>query len=221
MFANSPIATSTAPTNSAASGTKTTKTTSGSNTAKQTGTQTGSKTGSKTGSQSNKGTITGSAQGTAAATGGSSNTTVYDARLPAGGVSMITPNIFSGAQYYRIGDYVTFGWNFTSVSAKPTAINVLATCSANSALYTISANMTYEDVMAVTWDTNLDQAQATAGNLLTNHYTLVIENANENAATKAAAAGYFAAASTYTFGMYTPQPYTPWAGKFSHRLPLE
>jgi len=179
-------------------------------TAKGTDSQTGTKATAKgTGSQKATGTITGSAQGTS--NGTAAATTQYDERLPAGGVSMQTPNIMSGAQYYRVGDYVTFGWNFTSVLAKPTAINVIASCSANSAEYTIAANLTYDDQMKIVWDTNKYAATATAQQLLTNTYTLVIENSDEKIATGIAQAGYLGLVNQFTFGMYTPQPYTPWA----------
>ena len=44
--------------------------------------------------------------------------------------------------YFKIGDYVTFVWNFTSLEATPTAVNVMATCKANAQLYTIAVNQT-------------------------------------------------------------------------------
>jgi len=124
---------------------------------------------------------------------------------------MMTPNIISGAQYYKVGDYLTFGWNFTSVKAKPTAVNVLVSCSSANAQYTVAANMSYEDAMNVVWDTGKIAAQATEQQLLTNTYTLVIENANEKVATGVIQPGYFQSADSFQFGMYTPQTYTPWA----------
>lgn len=148
--------------------------------------------------------------------GGSSNKTTtgtqhtsYDARLPAGGVSMLTPAAISGQQYFKIGDFVTFGWNYTSLEATPTAVNVLATCTANQQLYTLAANVTVSNATnAVTWDTGSYQQTAASDPLLTNIYTLIIYDAASDISATAEA-GYLAVQDTYTFGMYTPQPYTP------------
>ena len=72
---------------------------------------------------------------------------------------MITPAPISGRQYYKIGDFVTFAWNYTSLSVTPSAINVMASCSLNSHLYTIAMNESVQSTQAVTWDTG---AEATA-----------------------------------------------------------
>ena len=124
---------------------------------------------------------------------------------------MVTPGLFAASQYYKIGDYVTFAWNYTSLSVTPTAIDVLASCSVNSQLYTIALNQTVQPTGAVTWDTGEYQATATIP-LLTETYTLVIYNAAEDISATAQA-GYLAVQDTFTFGMYTPQPYTPLNGK--------
>jgi hypothetical protein len=135
--------------------------------------------------------------------------TSYDDRLPAGGVSMLTPAAISGQQYFKIGDFVTFGWNYTSLEATPTAVNVLATCTANQQLYTIAANVTVSNATnGVTWDTGSYQQTAVSDPLLTNIYTLIIYDAASDISATAEA-GYLAVQDTYTFGMYTPQPYTP------------
>lgn len=172
------------------------------------GTTTFSMTGS--GSASATGSGKSSSSGKASSTKKTSSTS-YDARLPAGGVSMITPSVAAGEQYYKIGDYVTFAWNYTSLSATPTAINVLASCSANSQVYTITANQTVANSTgAVTWDTGNYQATAVQNPLLTETYTLVIYDA-ASGVSATAQAGYLAVYDSYTFGMYTPQPYTPLA----------
>jgi len=122
---------------------------------------------------------------------------------------MITPNIMSGAQYYKIGDFVTFAWNYTSLLATPTAINIMATCSENSQLYTLAMNQTVgNSTGAVTWDTGSYQATAASDPLLTETYTLIIYDA-ASSISATAQAGYLAVYDQYTFGMYTPQPYTP------------
>jgi len=121
----------------------------------------------------------------------------------------MTPAVSDGAQYYKIGDFVTFAWNYTSLSATPTAINVLATCTANKQLYTIAMNQTIaNNTNAVTWDTGSYQATAASDPLLTQTYTLIIYDA-DSSISAAAEAGYLAAYDSFTFGMYSPQAYTP------------
>lgn len=123
---------------------------------------------------------------------------------------MVTPNALAGDQYYKVGDWVTFAWNYTSVSVMPTAIDVLASCTANQATYTIAVNMSATQTQ-VLWDTkNTPDGQAP---FLTEKYTLIIYD-SELSATAPARAGYLGAYSGFTFGMYTPQPYVPWNGKF-------
>ena len=135
-------------------------------------------------------------------------TKTFDNRLPAGGVSMITPALISGAQYYKIQDYVTFAWNYTSLSVTPSAVDVLATCSSNSALYTIAMNQSISGpTQAITWDTGAYQASATIP-LLVATYTLIIYDA-DSSISDAPRAGYLGVYDQLTFGMYTPQPYTP------------
>ena len=125
---------------------------------------------------------------------------------------MLTPT--EGAtSYYRIGDYVTLAWNYTSLTISPTAVNVVASCSLNSATYTISTNMTMGPTGKVIWDTGKYQANATVP-LLTASYTLIVWDASK-ALTETASAGYLSAASGYTFGMYSSQPYTPLNGMLS------
>lgn len=166
------------------------------NTAEETGDETSRRT---TGSARRTGTSTGTAKTT-----GKSKT--YDARLPAGGVSMITPNALS-TQYYKIDDYVTFVWNYTSLSATPSKIDVLASCATNNQMYTISSNVSVEETQSIIWDTGAFQSSATVP-LLTETYTLIIHDAAKDISA-APQAGYLGVVNQFTFGMYTPQPYTP------------
>jgi len=137
------------------------------------------------------------------------HTTAFDARLPAGGVSMITPAIISGPQYFKVGDFVTFAFNLTSVLATPTALNIMATCTANQQLYTLAANQTTANATnVVLWDTGAYQSTALSDPLLTEKYTLLVYDADSNPSATAQA-GYLAVYNQYTFGMYTPQAYTP------------
>lgn len=120
---------------------------------------------------------------------------------------MLTPAVVAGAQYYKIGQQVTFVWNYTSLEATPTAVNIMATCTANKQLYTIAANQTVgNSTGVVTWDTGAYQSTALAEPLLTETYTLVIYDA-ASSISATAQAGYLDTFDTYTFGMYVPQAY--------------
>ncbi|PBP20275.1 hypothetical protein BUE80_DR008895 [Diplocarpon rosae] len=158
---------------------------------------------SQPGTITSKPTATGSAKKASA-----TRKTSYDARLPAGGISLLSPPATS-TPYFKIGDFVTFAWNYTSLSATPTALNILASCSANSQIYTLATNQTISNATgAVTWDTGNYQATAVQNPLLTQTYTLIIYDA-ESSISAAPAAGYLAPFDSYKFGMYVPQPYTP------------
>ncbi|RYN42088.1 hypothetical protein AA0113_g4516 [Alternaria arborescens] len=155
-----------------------------SNTAKETASGTKKPSGSKT-------------------TGKGSKSTSFDARLPAGGLTMVTPNALAGTQFYKVGDWVTFAWNYTSLSVTPTAIDVLASCTANQATYTISVNMSATET-EVLWNTkNTPEGQAP---FLTENYKLLIYD-SDLSATAAPRAGYLGAFTGFTFGMYLPQEY--------------
>ncbi|TVY14096.1 hypothetical protein LARI1_G007620 [Lachnellula arida] len=137
----------------------------------------------------------------------STNSTSYDATNAAGGVSLLTPAVASGSQYYKIGSNVTFAWNYTSLLGTPSAINVMASCTANNQLYTIAANQTVGNSTGiVTWDTGAYQATAVSDPLLVQTYTLIIYDA-ASSISATAQPGYMAVYDSYTFGMYTPQPY--------------
>ncbi|KAK4993051.1 hypothetical protein LTR66_006121, partial [Elasticomyces elasticus] len=74
------------------------------------------------------------------------------------------------------------------------------------ATYTIATNQSVKATGAVTWDTGAYQETA----LLTQKYTLIIHDAAKDVSATAQA-GYLATYQQFTFGMYTPQPYTPMA----------
>jgi len=102
---------------------------------------------------------------------------------------------------------VTFQWNYTSLSVTPSAIDVLASCSINSATYTIAANMSVEETGAVTWDTGEFQATATNPFPVAS-YTLIVHDSSKDV-TDVPSAGHLGAYAQYVFGMYTGQPYVP------------
>jgi hypothetical protein len=127
---------------------------------------------------------------------------------------MITPAAIAGAQYYKVGDWVTLAWNYTSLSIYPSNIDIMATCTANQATYTLAVNQTVEKTGgAIYWDTGAYQSSATVP-LLTETYTLMIYDSQSDT-TDAPRPGYLGLANSFTFGMYTPQPYVPWDRKCS------
>ncbi|KAF4545079.1 uncharacterized protein LTHEOB_5490 [Lasiodiplodia theobromae] len=170
-------------------------------------------TGSGTNTAKETGKTTGKESGTAKETGSTktskkgSKSTSYDARLPAGGISMITPAATDTSQYYKIGDWLSFAWNYTSLSATPSAINVLASCSLNSETYTLAQNLSVATTNMVYWDTG-DYEKTATKSLVQATYTLIIYDAGSSISATAAA-GYLGVANTFTFGMYRPQEYVP------------
>jgi hypothetical protein len=162
---------------------------------------------SETGRASGSASITGGRGNSTRTSSASSKSTLVDPRLPAGGVSIISPAPTAGAsQYYKVGNTITFEWNYTSLSNTPSAIDVFATCSLNQATYTIASNMSVEETGKVEWDTG-DQEQYTDGFPVAT-YTLYIHDASRDP-TQVAAAGDLAAYNQLRFGIYTGQPYTP------------
>lgn len=179
-----------------------TKSTSGTDTATTTGTGTNS---GSTGTQTGTGTHTGKTTGT----GKSSKTTAtssisIDPRDPPGGVSMLTPSTGS-TTYYKIGQYVTFAWNYTSLQVTPSAINVIASCSQNQGTWTLASNMSVKETGKVVWDTNGTKTTP----LLTASYTLIIYDADSSVEDMTADPGHLSSQNRLIFGMYQPQPYTP------------
>lgn len=132
----------------------------------------------------------------------------------AGGISMITPAA-TATTYYKIGQDVTFVWNYTSLSVTPSAVNVVASCSLNSATYTLTQNMSVDPTGTMIWDTGKFQASATM-KLLTATYTLFVYDASKSLEA-IAQAGYLSGQIGYSFGMYIPQSYTPLNRKSSHQ----
>ncbi|KAF9696873.1 hypothetical protein EKO04_004869 [Ascochyta lentis] len=154
---------------------------------------------------SDKASASGSQKASGSKTTGKSKVTSYDNRLPAGGLTMVTPGALAGSQFYKVGDNVTFAWNYTSLSQTPSAIDILASCTANQATYTIAVNQS-ADQTSIVWDTkNTPSGQVP---FLTEKYTLLIYDA-QSSVSAAPRAGYLAVFNTFTFGMYTPQAYVP------------
>ncbi|KAK1832324.1 hypothetical protein QBC39DRAFT_349230 [Podospora conica] len=151
--------------------------------------------------------------GTAGATGNSTRTspprkTMFNPVDPAGGVVMQTPAITSGVNLFKIGDYITLGWNYTNLQASPTAVDVLVSCAKAAQTYTLTQNMTFTTKGAFVWDTAEYQRENVAKPLPVEQYTLIIHD-SEGSMTDAPEAGYLAPFTGFTFGLYTPRAYTP------------
>lgn len=160
-------------------------------------------------SESDSGTGTGT--GTKTKTGTKATTTkhqTFDAEDAPGSITMITPSALASSQLYKIGDYITWGWNYTNVQATPTAVDVLVSCSDASATWTLTQNMTFATPGSFTWDTQAYQTQNVENPLLVAKYTLIIYDSDSSLAATSEA-GYLAAFTGFTFTLYTPQPYTP------------
>lgn len=125
---------------------------------------------------------------------------------------MITPVVNAPVpEYYKIGDYVEFAWNYTSLLAKPTAVDVLVSCSANQATYTLQSNATFQPTGKVIWNTSAEESGSAP--LLTESYTLIIHDVDADV-TENAEPGRLAAYNQFHFGMYRKQTYTPRNGGF-------
>lgn len=115
---------------------------------------------------------------------------------------MIDPPLTAGAQLYKIGDFVTWKWNYTNVLGTPTAIDVLASCSACSRTFTLTQNMTWATQNAFTWDTAEFQKKNSAGGLAVAQYTLVIYDA-DSGPSATIDPGYLGVFNSFQFGLYT------------------
>ncbi|CAK7275150.1 hypothetical protein SEPCBS119000_006548 [Sporothrix epigloea] len=172
-------------------------------TSKENGKQTGkSTTGKTTTGKTTTGKTTDGKKTTAP-----THTTFNDAD-PIGGVVMLTPAATADMQLYKIGDYVTWGWNYTNLQATPTAIDILATCSFASRTFTLTQNMTFDKQGSYTWDTGAYQSSHISSPLLTEEYNLIIYD-SDSSLTAGAEAGYLGAFEGPKFGLYAPQSYTP------------
>ncbi|WQF75777.1 hypothetical protein CDEST_00791 [Colletotrichum destructivum] len=158
-------------------------------------------------------TGTGTARGTQTGTGtrtgtGQSKSTAFDETDPQGSVVMITPAATAQSiNLYKIGDFVTWGWNYTNLQATPTAIDVLVSCSSMAQTWTLTQNMSFAQPASFTWDSSVQKTDASAP-LRNDEYTLIIYDA-ESSVSATAAAGYLGVSNSFKFGMYLPKEYEP------------
>lgn len=129
---------------------------------------------------------------------------------------MITPAAILGQQYYKIGnenvtEFVTFAWNYTSLSVTPSAVDVLASCALNDVTYTIALNQSITGPMqTVLWDTGEFDRTASIS-LAVATYTLIVYD-SDSSPEAVARAGYLGTYNQFAFGLYTPKAPPPLQG---------
>lgn len=122
---------------------------------------------------------------------------------------MITPAAHAGTQLYKIGDYVTWGWNYTNLQGPPTAVDVLVTAREITRTYTLTQNMTFNTAGgSYTWDTDQFTKDNVATPLVQAKYTLVVYD-SDGSPSSTPEAGYLAPFNGFTFGLYYKSDYTP------------
>ncbi|KAF4430979.1 hypothetical protein F53441_13925 [Fusarium austroafricanum] len=135
--------------------------------------------------------------------------TTFSADVQPGGVSMTLPDtMYVPTPLFKIGDYATFGWNYTSLEGTPTAIDVLVSQSSAGETYTLTANMTFATNPTYVWDTR-KQANDPNAPLNVGMYTLIIKD-SDSEVSDVPSPGYLQVQKTFQFGMYTPAAYTPY-----------
>ncbi|KAH6604070.1 hypothetical protein Trco_007516 [Trichoderma cornu-damae] len=133
--------------------------------------------------------------------------TQFPPESPPGSVLIQTPaTTAASAALYKIGDFVTWGWNYTNLLGTPTAVDVLLSCSTATETWTLTSNMTFKTSGSYTWDSSVQQSSVEQP-LLVAMYTLIIKDTDASIS-QVPDAGYLGTFSGFTFGLYTPQPYT-------------
>ncbi|KAG2743708.1 hypothetical protein P692DRAFT_20850388 [Suillus brevipes Sb2] len=129
----------------------------------------------------------------------------------AGSLTITMPPIQSNS-YYKIApsEYVTFGWNFSSILVTPTAITVAAV-GANGNTYPVgpSNGVIPGTAQSVVWYPYGYQTANPSLPLVQATYTLHIWA--DGGPSAIPTPGYLAPNSQLEFAMYTPQAYTPLA----------
>lgn len=130
---------------------------------------------------------------------------------------MTQPPASASASYYKIAasNYVTFGWNLTSLYVTPTSLTVVASCSQNGNTYPVgptNAAGEVENVIPgsstqVVWSP-FDYEQNGA-NVPLAAATYRLQIYDERGPTAAQAGGRFSPYSGMEFALYRPQAYTP------------
>jgi hypothetical protein len=154
------------------------------------------------------GSTTGTGSQTSSSAAKTTSHTTYNVVDAAGSVVMMTPVTTTGTALYKIGEYITWGWNYTGLQGTPTAVDLLVSCSTATRTWTLTQNMTFETKGSYTWDSAAFQSAQIQNPLLTAMYTMILYD-SDNTISATAEAGYLAVYSGFSFGLYAPQTYTP------------
>lgn len=157
------------------------------------------------GSKSKSNSSSSSLSTTTSQSASKSSSISIDPALPAGGINLETPSSDS-TTYVKSGSPVTFGWNYTSLSVSPSAINIEVSCSKNQQVYTLAQNQSLKS-SSIVWDTN-KVTESGGLHLISGEYTLMIYDSSKSSS-EIASAGELSSFE-YTFGIYVPQPYKAW-----------
>lgn len=145
-----------------------------------------------------------------------SNTNISTTSIPAtalaGGLTLLTPapSLTRSGIYYKVGTTATWVWNYTSLLATPSAIDILASLSYTSGAaapspFTLALNTSFSPTQTFTWDTGAFALQTP---LPVGNYTLVVYDADQaGGATAVPSPGRLAVYKGFVFGVYTPQAY--------------
>ncbi|MCJ1331669.1 hypothetical protein MMC10_008360 [Thelotrema lepadinum] len=126
---------------------------------------------------------------------------------PPGGISLISPAALT-TTYFKIGANITLAWNYTSLLAPPSAIDVYVTNSVST--YTLTQNASVAATPTVFWDTKQYEGQE---NPIQNaFYTLAVVDAGAGGITAAPSPGHLSPFGVNAqFGLYATQAYVPLA----------
>ncbi|WWC72271.1 uncharacterized protein I206_106233 [Kwoniella pini CBS 10737] len=175
---------------------------------------------------------------------GSSSTTSISipATAAAGGITVTQPPSTASASYYKIAkdNWITFGWNMTSLYVQPKSLTVVASCSANGNIYPVgpsptasgntSANVFPGNTTQVVW--NPYDWEQIPGQVPFAEATYVLKIYDERGDGSAVKGGYLSPYAGTNFMMYRPGTYTSIAdgwtcstcsnafGTFSQPVPL-
>jgi hypothetical protein len=139
----------------------------------------------------------------------SSSTLSIPATAPAGGITITQPPE-TATSFFKIAtdQFITFGWNFTSILATPTHLTVSAVCE-NGNTYPVGPTdgIIPGTATSVVWDLYAyDQANPTRP-LAQASYTLNVWDDRGSGAPRRP--GYMQPNFNLKFALYTPAPYTP------------
>ncbi|PHH61054.1 hypothetical protein CDD81_822 [Ophiocordyceps australis] len=124
-------------------------------------------------------------------------------------INMTTPDARAtpGLILYKIGDNVPWAWKYENLGKKPRAIDVVISCPIASQEWTVASNMSFKPVVDYVWDTT-KQANDVEKPLLTAKCSLIIKDSDAHTG-DAPQPGQLGSSKALDFGLYAPQPYTP------------